>query len=193
MVANGDHRGMSGNALTSILERLSVLKLEDRWKRNFKYLRLSITDRCNYRCIYCLPDGYKNIHKSPEITLSEIGFLSDALADLGVEKIRITGGEPCLRRDLFAIAERIRCNPKIKTLALSTNAYSLERDAERLLVSGFDSINISLDSMNEGSFRKITHGKHFQSILRGIDFALSLGFKSIKLNAVLMKNFNDNE
>ena len=169
--------------------------LQDAFGRRFPYIRLSITDVCNFKCDYCLPDGYK-IDKSDNrtfITAEEIKKLAKALSQLGVSKIRLTGGEPTIRKDFFEIVNILKENSGIKKTVITTNGYKLENLAEKLVESKLDGINISIDSLNKDTFKKITGHDRLEEILRGIKKLQSLGFSNIKINAVLLKNINSSE
>ncbi len=167
--------------------------LIDSYQRKFRYLRLSITDTCNFSCSYCLPKG-SCIDPEAErpLNLSEIINLTKAFAGLGVEKVRITGGEPTLRRDVVDIVSAIAGLDGIKELAISSNGYRLAGLAPRLVAAGCKAVNISLDSLNPDKFSKVTGQKSNQAVLEGIDSALAAGMK-VKVNAVLMKGINDTE
>ena len=169
--------------------------LQDAFGRRFPYIRLSITDVCNFKCDYCLPDGYK-IDKSDNrtfISAEEIKRLAKALSQLGVSKIRLTGGEPTIRKDFFEIVNILKENSGIKKTVITTNGYKLENLAEKLVESKLDGINISIDSLNKDTFKKITGHDRLEEILRGIKKLQSLGFSNIKINAVLLKNINSSE
>ena len=169
--------------------------LQDAFGRRFPYIRLSITDVCNFKCDYCLPDGYK-IDKSDNRTFikaEEIKRLAKALSQLGVSKIRLTGGEPTIRKDFFEIVNILKENSGIKKTVITTNGYKLENLAEKLVESKLDGINISIDSLNKDTFKKITGHDRLEEILRGIKKLQSLGFNNIKINAVLLKNINSSE
>ena len=169
--------------------------LQDAFGRRFPYIRLSITDVCNFKCDYCLPNGYK-IDKSDNrtfITAEEIKRLAKALSQLGVSKIRLTGGEPTIRKDFFEIVNILKENSGIKKTVITTNGYKLENLAEKLVESKLDGINISIDSLNKDTFKKITGHDRLEEILRGIKKLQSLGFNNIKINAVLLKNINSSE
>ena len=169
--------------------------LQDAFGRRFPYIRLSITDVCNFKCDYCLPDGYK-IDKSDNrtfITAEEIKRLAKALSQLGVSKIRLTGGEPTIRKDFFEIVNILKENSGIKKTVITTNGYKLENLAEKLVESKLDGINISIDSLNKDTFKKITGHDRLEEILIGIKKLQSLGFNNIKINAVLLKNINSSE
>lgn len=166
--------------------------LMDQFSRNFKYLRLSLTEKCNFKCNYCLPDGYKGC-PARHLDLNEITNLAFAFKELGIEKIRLTGGEPTLRADLVDIVETLKNLVGIEQVALTTNGFRLERDLERLKSAGLDSLNISLDSLQREKFKKICGADKCEPIKRSIDRALALGIKNIKLNCVLLKGLNDDE
>ena len=169
--------------------------LKDTFGRKFPYIRLSISDVCNFKCGYCLPNGYK-IDKSDNrtfITKEEIGRLAKALSELGVSKIRITGGEPTVRKDFLDIIKIIKKNSGIKKTVITTNGYHLNRIADDLNESGLDGINISIDSLDPETFRKITGHDRLNEILEGIKKLQKLNFKNIKVNAVLLKGVNDKE
>ena len=169
--------------------------LKDSFGRKFPYIRLSISDVCNFKCGYCLPDGYK-IDKSDNrtfVNIEEIGRLARALSELGVSKIRLTGGEPTVRKDFFEIIKIIKENSGIKKTVITTNGYRLDKIANDIKNSGLDGINISIDSLNTETFKKITGHDRLEEILRGIKNLQKLNFKNIKINAVLLKGVNDTE
>ena len=172
---------------------MSILK--DSFGRKFPYIRLSISDVCNFKCGYCLPDGYK-IDKSDNrsfLNIEEIGRLAKALSELGVSKIRLTGGEPTVRKDFFEIVKIIKKNSGIKKTVMTTNGYRLDKIADNIKNSGLDGINISIDSLNANTFKKITGHDRLGEILKGIKNLQKLNFKNIKINAVLLKGVNDTE
>ena len=169
--------------------------LEDSFGRKFPYIRLSISDVCNFKCGYCLPDGYK-IDKSDNrtfINTEEIKRLARALSELGVSKIRLTGGEPTIRKDFFEIVKIIKENSGIKKTVITTNGYRLDKITNDIKNSGLDGINISIDSLDPKTFKKITGHDRLEEILRGIKNLQKLNFKNIKINAVLLKGINDSE
>jgi cyclic pyranopterin phosphate synthase len=169
--------------------------LKDSFGRKFPYIRLSISDVCNFKCGYCLPDGYK-IDRSDNrkfLNIEEIGRLAKALSELGVSKIRLTGGEPTVRKDFFEIIKIIKKNSGIKKTVMTTNGYRLDKIANDIKNSGLDGINISIDSLNPDTFKKITGHDRLEEILRGIKNLQKLNFKNIKINAVLLKGVNDSE
>jgi cyclic pyranopterin phosphate synthase len=168
--------------------------LNDAFGRRFHYLRLSVTDACNFRCIYCLPNGYKRPEGAlPPLTPTEVERLVRAFAGLGVWKFRFTGGEPTLRRDLLELISRARGVPGVSRLALSTNGYRLKELAEPLHTAGITALNISLNSLKPSVYQQITGQDRLHDVLAGIDRALTLGYDAVKLNVVLLKGVNDGE
>ena len=169
--------------------------LKDSFGRKFPYIRLSISDVCNFKCGYCLPNGYK-VDKSDNrsfLNIEEIRRLAKALSELGVSKIRLTGGEPTVRKDFFEIIKIIKKNSGIKKTVMTTNGYRLDKIANDIKNSSLDGINISIDSLNPDTFKKITGHDRLEEILRGIKNLQKLNFKNIKINAVLLKGVNDSE
>ncbi|MBI0517283.1 GTP 3',8-cyclase MoaA [Pectobacterium parmentieri] len=167
-------------------------QLTDAFARKFYYLRLSITDVCNFRCTYCLPDGYQANGTNPHrfLSLDEIRRVSRAFAELGTEKVRLTGGEPSLRRDFVDIIAAIRENPAIRTLAVTTNGYRLARDAAQWRDAGLTALNVSVDSLDARQFHAITGQDKFRQVMDGIDAAFNCGFAKVKVNTVLMRDVN---
>jgi len=169
--------------------------LKDNFGRTFPYIRLSITDVCNFKCGYCLPNGYQKDKSDNRtfLTYEEIGRLAKGLSELGVCKIRLTGGEPTVRKDFFDIIKIIKNNSGIKKTVITTNGYRLDKIANQIADSGLDGINISIDSLNRETFKNITSHDRLPEILKGIEKLQQLNFKNIKINAVLLKGINDNE
>lgn len=168
--------------------------LQDAYQRRFTYLRLSITDVCNFRCNYCLPDGYCGDDSADsQMSLPEITALVKAFAKSGTKKIRITGGEPTLRKDLSAIIKACKQTAGIETVALTTNAYRLKKDLDSYLDAGLDDLNVSLDSLQPETFNLITGHNKLQQILQSIDMAIERGVRKVKINAVLLKQYNHSE
>ena len=173
---------------------MSQAELVDRFDRRINYLRVSVTDRCDLRCSYCLPRGFKDYQEPAHwLTFDELECVVAAFARLGVRRIRLTGGEPLLRRDLPLLARRIRALPGVEDLSLSTNATQLEKQAEALKSAGVDRLNISLDSLKRERIVKITGRDSLDQILAGIDAARKAGFAPIKINMVAMRGVNDDE
>ncbi|OFW81059.1 MAG: cyclic pyranopterin phosphate synthase [Alphaproteobacteria bacterium RIFCSPLOWO2_01_FULL_40_26] len=168
--------------------------LQDNFKRKFSYLRLSITDQCNFRCQYCLPNGYqKSGDSSCFLSAAEVARLATAFAGLGVEKIRLTGGEPTLRKDITLISSVISQIPGIHTIAVTTNGYNLGRKAKDFYDSGVNALNVSVDSLDAKKFYEITGHDKLDAVMDGIEKAKKAGFSKVKINTVLLKGFNDNE
>lgn len=167
--------------------------LVDNFGRSFKYLRLSLTEKCNFRCSYCLPNGYTPCQAANFLDIHEIENLASAFASLGVEKIRLTGGEPTLRGDISDIISMLKSINGIETVALTTNGYRLPKIINELHSAGLDALNISLDSLNAEKFRDVSGYDYCESIKKSIEEGLNLGFKKIKINAVLLKDINSDE
>ena len=168
----------------------------DSHQRQFTYLRLSITDACNFRCVYCLPQGYNPGNKKkpiPPLSLREITHLVTAFAELGMSKIRITGGEPTLRRDLPAIVRAIAALPGVQKVALSTNGYRLQSILPVLRHAGLTHLNVSIDSLDPRRFAKLTGKNLLPEVLAGIEVALATGFAQVKVNAVLLQEWDEQE
>ena len=166
--------------------------MSDSFGRSFPYIRLSITDVCNFKCGYCLPNGYFKVENKPGfLNLDEISNLVAAFTKLGVSKIRITGGEPTVRKDFFEVLRNIKSEHKINNLVITTNGYKLNEIAEELIATGINGINISIDSLDRNKFKEITGKDRLPQILEGINILQNKGFKNIKVNAVLLKNVND--
>ena len=166
--------------------------LKDTFGRTFPYIRLSITDVCNFKCGYCLPNGYQ-VDKSDNrkfLSLDEIKRLSKVFSKLGVQKIRLTGGEPTVRKDFFEIIKILKNEAGIKKVVITTNGYHLDEKAKMLIESGLDGINISIDSLDRNTFKTITGHDRLAEILRGIQNLQDLNFDNIKVNAVLLNNVN---
>mgnify|MGYP003331525911 CR=1 FL=1 len=166
--------------------------IQDKYNRTFSYLRLSVTDICNFRCSYCLPDGYKCVSKEDHLSLDEIHNLITAFAEIGIKKVRVTGGEPTIRKDLYDILSLISDINSIKSIALTTNGYKLPEILDKLILSGITKINISIDSLNRKKFHEITFHDRLNEILAGIQELLKQQI-SVSTNVVLLKNINDME
>ncbi|HAO24542.1 MULTISPECIES: GTP 3',8-cyclase MoaA [unclassified Methylophaga] len=171
-------------------------QLIDNFGRRVSYVRISITDRCDFRCVYCMDEEMTFMPRERLLTLEEIAFLVKAFCELGVEKVRITGGEPLVRRNVDWLIEQIgalKHTTSLKELNLTTNGSQLPKYAEKLAAAGMDRINISLDSLNAERFRELTRTGELTQVLDGIEAAKQAGFKRIKLNAVIMKGRNEDE
>jgi cyclic pyranopterin phosphate synthase len=175
------------------MEKNPSQKLVDPFGRSIDYVRLSVTDRCDLRCFYCLPKGFTDFEEPEDwLTFDEIERVMHAFGELGTRRIRITGGEPLVRKNLPELANRLQRLPGIKDLSLSTNAVKLARFAEDLHHSGVRRLNVSLDSLNEKRFQKITGGK-LSKVMDGLMAAKAAGFTPIKINMVVMKGINEDE
>jgi cyclic pyranopterin phosphate synthase len=167
--------------------------LRDSFNREIHYLRLSVTDRCDFRCFYCLPHGFRDFETPQEwLNPEEVERVIAQFAALGVKHVRLTGGEPLVRKELPEIAERIAALPGIEELSLSTNASRLAEHAALLHQAGVGRLNISLDSLDEANFKRIT-GSRLGPVLSGIETAKREGFQPIKINMVIMRGINDHE
>ena len=169
--------------------------LQDSFGRKFPYIRMSITDVCNFKCGYCLPNGYqvdKN-DRTKFLHLDEIKRLATSFSQLGVLKVRITGGEPTVRKDFYDIIKILKFEAGIKKVSITTNGYQLNKKAKFLLDSGLDGINISIDSLKRKTFSNITSHDRLPEILEGIKILQDLGFENIKLNGVLLNGVNSSK
>lgn len=168
--------------------------LHDGHGRGFEYLRLSLTDVCNFRCSYCLPDGYRKQAGMPgNLSVEEIRRLVTAFSCLGLWKVRLTGGEPALRRELLEIARTVSAVPGIRRRAMTTNGYRLAKRAQDYADAGINALNVSVDSLDPARFTSITGHDRLGEVLSGIDAARRAGITAIKLNSVLMRGVNDDE
>lgn len=168
--------------------------MKDSFGRTIDYLRVSVTDRCNFRCVYCMPeDGYPVSPKDEILTFEEMARLIHIAADLGMSKIRLTGGEPLIRKDLSSLVRKIREHPGITDLSCTTNAHLLEDKADELRSAGLDRVNVSLDTLREDKFIEIARRGSLQKVVNGIEAAKKAGLNPIKINCVLMKGVNDDE
>jgi len=168
-------------------------KLIDQFGRQVDYIRLSITDRCDFRCTYCMAEEMTFLPRDEVLSLEECLRLVKAFVQLGVTKVRITGGEPLVRKNALWLFEEVGKLEKLKELVLTTNGSQLEKQAIGLKQAGVKRINISLDSLNSERFKKITRTGELDKVLRGIQAAKQAGFDNIKLNTVLMRGTNDDE
>lgn len=167
--------------------------LEDRFGRTIDYVRLSVTDRCDFRCVYCTAEDMTFVPRAQVLTLEEMGRLARVLVALGVKRIRLTGGEPLVRKDVAHLVRDIGAIPGLSELNLTTNGSRLDRFADELKAGGLDRINISLDSLNPDRFRELTRTGDLAQVLRGIDAARQAGFQRIKLNSVILRGRNHDE
>lgn len=167
--------------------------LVDRFGRRVSYVRLSVTDRCDFRCVYCMAEDMQFLPRDQVLTLEELGAVAETFIGLGVEKIRITGGEPLIRKNIISLFERLGQLPGLRELTLTTNGSQLPKYAQALRDAGVKRINISLDSLDPERFREMTRTGDLRDVLAGIAAAQRAGFSRIKLNSVILKNRNDDE
>jgi cyclic pyranopterin phosphate synthase len=169
--------------------------LQDSYGRAIRDLRVSLTDRCNFRCFYCLPHGEPPIApKEQMLSYEEIEYVCDIFVSLGIEKIRLTGGEPMMRRDIETIIEKLSLlKPRLQDLAMTTNGYFLPGRAESLKAAGLDRITISIDSLKREVFQKMTGVDVIDRVLEGINAAKEAGLVPIKINAVVVRGHNEDE
>jgi cyclic pyranopterin phosphate synthase len=168
--------------------------LVDPQKRAITYLRVSVTDRCNYRCSYCMPEnGIDYVSRADVLSFEEIAALVRCFVGLGVRRVRLTGGEPTVRRDLTELVRLVRAIPELTEIALSTNGHLLAELAAPLRAAGVDRLNVSVDSLDAGKFRHISGRGDLARVIAGIEAARAAGFTSIKVNTVAVKGFNDDE
>jgi cyclic pyranopterin phosphate synthase len=168
--------------------------MEDRFGRLIKYLRISITDRCNLRCIYCMPpEGITSKPREEILRMEEILRAADVALQLGINKFRLTGGEPLLRKGVIPFIKALALRPEVDDIAITTNGILLPQLAERLRDAGAKRLNISLDTLDEEKYRQITRGGNLKQVWAGIKKVLSLGFEPVKINTVALRGFNEGE
>lgn len=167
--------------------------LVDPFGRQVTYLRLSVTDRCNLRCVYCMAEEMQFLPRSQVLSFEEMEQIASAFVALGVTKIRLTGGEPLVRKGVVALTARLAKLQGLDELVLTTNGVLLDQYAEDLVAAGVRRINISIDSLRPERFARLTRFGDLATVLQGIEAARRAGFAAIKLNAVIMKDFNDDE
>jgi len=171
------------------------MPLVDAYNRTIRDLRISLTDRCNFRCFYCLPNGEPPLaRKATILSFEEIVYISDIFVSLGIEKIRLTGGEPMLRRNIEDLVAKLsKLKPQLKDLALTTNGFNIPAKAGTLKKAGLDRMTLSLDTLNTQRFREITGSDSLEDVFRAIEAAKLNGFEPVKLNAVIVRGVNDDE
>ncbi len=180
-----------------------MLLLRDAHNRTIRDLRISLTDRCNFRCFYCLPNGEPPLaRKDTILTFEEIVRVSEIFVSLGIEKIRLTGGEPLIRRDVEKLVEKLAelkssqskvRSSQLKDLALTTNGYTFPKRAKALKCAGLDRITISLDSLKPENFKRITGVDALENVLHAIEAAKKAGLTPVKINAVIVRGWNEDE
>ena len=169
--------------------------LVDPFNRSINYLRVSVTDRCDFRCVYCMSENMKFLPKKELLTLEELDFLCSSFINMGVDKLRITGGEPLVRKNIMSFFQSISRHfqsEKLKELTLTTNGSQLKKFAKELFEVGVRRINISLDTLDEEKFAKVTRWGRLSQVLEGIEAAQAAGLR-VKINVVALKGFNEDE
>lgn len=168
--------------------------MKDPFGRNINYLRISVTDLCNLRCRYCMPEeGIPKLSRKDILTVEEIAEIAKVFVKLGINKVRLTGGEPLVRRGILDIVEKIGKLDGLKDLAMTTNGVLLKKYAKELKLRGLKRVNISLDTLNEDKYKYITRRGSIKDVMEGIEAAKKYGLTPIKINTVLVKGFNDDE
>lgn len=160
----------------------------DAFGRRFRYLRLSVTEVCNFRCTYCLPDGYRKSGPMDFLRPDEVDRLVRAFAQLGIRKVRLTGGEPTVRKDITQLIARVSAQPGIDKIALTTNGWNLARNVDEWVAAGLSNLNVSVDALDRDAFHRITGHDRLSDVLEGIERALALPLKAVKMNAVLLRD-----
>lgn len=167
--------------------------LSDSFHRPINYLRISVTDRCNLRCVYCSPDGVSLMPRSVLLSYEEIHLIAQAAVELGISRIRITGGEPLVRAGLSQLVHMLAQTRGVDDISMTTNGTLLSRYAAELKAAGLRRVNVSLDTLKPDKFELITHGRALDRVLDGIEMAHSVGLTPVKLNMVVMSGVNDDE
>ena len=169
-------------------------KLIDPFKRQITYLRVSVTDHCNYHCHYCRDENHKTqTHKTEILSFEEIARIVNIFAQMGVTKVRLTGGEPLLRKDILQLIKMLKEIPNLTDIPLSTNAHLLANKAIQIKENGVNRLNISLDTINSKRHKDITRGGDLKTVIKGIDAAIKAGIQPIKINTVVMNGINEDE
>jgi GTP 3',8-cyclase len=168
-------------------------QLIDDFGRHVRYVRISVTDRCDFRCVYCMSEEMTFLPRAQVLTIEELAMVARAFVEMGVEKIRLTGGEPLVRRGIDQLVEQTSALPGVRDLAMTTNGAGLVKHAHRLREAGLGRLNISLDTLDPERFRRLTRTGDLSRVLDGLRAARDAGFDRIKLNAVILKGRNDDE
>lgn len=171
----------------------TTTNLVDRFGRQVTYLRISVTDRCDFRCVYCMSEDMTFLPRAQVLDLEEVAEIAGAFVELGVTKLRITGGEPLVRRNILWLFERLGELDGLRDLTLTTNGSQLARFAPALEAAGVTRVNISLDSLRPERFHAITRTGRLPQVMDGIDAALAAGFQRVKINSVILKHRNHDE
>jgi len=180
-------------SVTSTTPANPKTQLIDRFGRTVNYIRLSVTDRCDLRCVYCMPKKMNFVPRTQLLTLEEMETVGRAFINLGVDKIRITGGEPLVRKNILQLFNNLGSIEALKDLTLTTNGTQLKKYARNLKDAGVTRINVSLDTLDANRFHKMTRIGDLKTTLDGIDAAIACDFEQIKLNSVVLKNHNHDE
>lgn len=167
--------------------------LIDKFGRHVDYIRLSVTDRCDFRCVYCMTEEMTFLPRSQILSLEEIYQIAQAFTELGVKKIRLTGGEPLVRSDVMSLVKKLGALPGLEELLLTTNGAQLEKYSLALKEAGMNRINISIDSLDPERFKRISRVGKLERVLSGIEAARKVGFDRIRLNTVIMRGYNEDE
>ncbi len=167
--------------------------LVDKFGREVNYVRISVTDRCDFRCVYCMAEEMTFVPRKDVLSLEELHSVAQAFTELGVGKIRFTGGEPLIRKNVMSLFEKVGTLPGLKELVLTSNGSQLQKYALPLREAGVRRINISLDSLKADRFKSLTRIGELETVLRGITAAKAAGFERIKINAVILKGRNEDE
>jgi cyclic pyranopterin phosphate synthase len=180
--------------ISCIFHIIDIMLLKDSFNRTIDYLRISVTDRCNLRCIYCMPAGgaEKILHKEI-LRYEEIARVAASAARLGIKRIRLTGGEPLIRRNIAYLIRLLKAIPGIEEISMTTNGLILEKCASELKKAGLSRVNVSLDSLNPSRYREITRGGDLNQALRAIEAAYDAGLRPVKINMVHIRGLNDDE
>ncbi len=168
-------------------------ELIDKFNRRVDYIRLSVTDRCDFRCVYCMTEDMTFLPRKQILSLEELHRVARAFTQLGVKKIRLTGGEPMVRSNVMSLIEELSSLPGLEELLLTTNGAQLDKYAQPLRKAGVNRINISIDSLNADRFKKISRVGKLEKVLAGIDASVAAGFERIRLNSVIMRGYNEDE
>lgn len=190
------HRQRTGYGQVNIAPapvHFPIEQMHDSYGRRIHYLRISLTDACNLRCVYCMPENMTFRPRHELMSDEEILFLVKVGASLGVEKIRLTGGEPSIRPGVVELVRGIAAVPGIRDIAMTTNGLLLAEQAQALAAAGLRRVNVSIDTLDADKFHKITRWGHIEDVWRGIEAAEAAGLRPIKLNSVVTRNFNDGE
>jgi len=173
--------------------KIEAPSLIDPFGRTVDYLRLSVTDRCNLRCTYCMAEEMTFLPKQQILSLEELHDMAAAFVELGIRKIRLTGGEPLIRRDIIKLVSSLTAMPGLDEVTMTTNGVLLPTMAQPLKDAGLSRLNISIDSLKADRFKQLTRVGNLHEVIEGIQAAGAVGFKKVKLNAVILAGFNDDE